>query len=203
MMRHFLFLIVCAASASCAARANLTLLDSKVGDGTPTWTFYKGSACDFKLQNVVCVSGIDEGTAQSAKPYRPVELTSTIVESIASKVPGFRNDCDGSRRRIRVEYQGGYSHCTHCGSPYLGQRFGMAFVRVESAQGWTADTTWTDTRGGSAGEVALRFAEAFATFLADARTMQCNQPADGNGGRAADPASCYLRVTPIRLPTDR
>lgn len=57
----------------------------------------------------------------------------------------------------------------------LGQRFGVAFVRVESPQGWLADVSWADTRGGPAEEVGLRFAAAFAKSLAEARSARCGQ----------------------------
>ena len=120
------------------------------------------------------MSAVDEGTLKLATPYRRVDLTRTVVESLKRELPGLTYSCHESDRRIRAEYQGGYSFVTHSAPPHLGRRFGLGLVRVESPQGWIADVVWTDKRGGSAEEVGLRFADAFGKFLADARSTRCD-----------------------------
>ena len=173
-MKRCLTLVVGAACLSCATRADLALLDSLRSPGEASWMYYKGSSCDFKHEAIVCVSAVDDGTRELAVPYRRIDLTRTVVEFLKHELPGLTYSCHDSDRRIRAEYQGGYSFATHSDPPHLGSRFGLAFVRVESPQGWIADVVWTDTRGGSAEEVSLRFSSAFAKFLADARSTRCD-----------------------------
>jgi hypothetical protein len=174
MMQRFFTLAVCLACMSCVPRADLARLDALRWKGEASWTYYKGSLCDFRRQDVVCVTGVDEGTQELAPPYRRVDLTQSIIGSMKSVLPGLTYSCEETDRRIHAEYVGGYSLMTHSPPPHLGQRFGLAFVRVESPQGWMADVVWADSRGGSAKEVGLRFADAFAKFLANARTARCD-----------------------------
>jgi hypothetical protein len=166
--RTFVLLLIVTLTASCAARANLDTLDARTASGRAGWDYYRGTVCDFRAQGTVCVSGVDEG--------RRLDLTSTISEVLASELPGFNNTCDDSNRRIRAEYKANYSHCTHCPPPSMSTRFAVAFVRVESPNGWEADATWSDTHGGSAQEVAQRFGHALAVMLREAASPACERP---------------------------
>ena len=163
-MRRTSWLIVAASLAmSCAGRANLEELDGLRNVYGPNgWKVYRGTQADFGESLPVCITGVDEG--------RDLDTTELIVHGVSQDLHGFVNVCDETRPRIRAEYQGDYSLCTHCGEPGLSTRFGTAFVRKESSTGrWLSDAIWTDTRGGPAEEVATRFARAFAGFLREAR----------------------------------
>jgi len=173
-MKRFLTLIACVVCVACAARADLTGLDALRSDDEASWVYYKGSLCDFKRQATVCATAVDEGTQELATPYRRVDLTQTVLASLKRELPGLTYSCHDSDSRIRAEYQGGYSFVTHSAPPYLGRRFGLGLVRLESPQGWIAEVVWTDNRGGSAEDVGLRFAHALAGFLAEARSTRCD-----------------------------
>jgi hypothetical protein len=174
-MQRCLAVAVCLGCLSCAPRADVTFLDALRWKGEARWTYHKGSVCDFKHLDVLCITGVDEGTQELARPYRRVDLTPSITQSMKRVVSSVTYRCEQEdERRIRAEYQGGYSLVTHSSPPHLGQRFALAFIRVESPQGWLADVVWTDTRGGSAEEVGLRFADAFSEFLAEARSTRCD-----------------------------
>jgi hypothetical protein len=166
--RTFVLLLFVTLTASCAARANLDALDARTQSGRAVWAYYRGTVCDFRAHGTVCVSGVDEG--------RRLDVTSTITEVLASELPSFKNTCDHSNRRIRVEYTANYSHCTHCPPPSMSTRFAVAFVRVEAPNGWEADATWSDTHGGSAQEVAQRFGHALAVMLHQATSPACETP---------------------------
>src|SRR5262245_52553158 len=111
---------------SCAARADLEQLDQlRDESGRSEWKVYRGTQSDFGASLPVCITGVDEG--------RRVDTTELIVQGVSFELDGFMNVCDETRPRIRAEYQGHYSHCTHCDDPGLSRRFGLAFVRIESS----------------------------------------------------------------------
>jgi hypothetical protein len=168
ILRSILLLAGVMLTGSCAARASLDVLDSRAEFGRAGWKYYRGSVCDFRAHENVCVSGVDDG--------RRLDVTPAIAKVLVEKWPGVKNTCDESRPRIRAEYSGDYSRCAHCAAPGLSTRVGIAFVRVESQNGWEADATWSDTIGGTAEQVAERFGEALATMLRDAVSPSCARP---------------------------
>jgi hypothetical protein len=167
MNRGGIVLLAVGLASACSARPDLDALDAQVGDGRAVWTFNRGTACDFREHEAICVSGIDEG--------RHVDVTATIVDAVSNTLPGFQNVCEGRDARIRVEYQGSYSLCTHCPAPFMSKRVGIAFVRLESNNQSRADADWVDTRGGSAEQAALRFGRELADFLAGLESVQCGR----------------------------
>jgi hypothetical protein len=183
--RTFVLVLIVTLTASCAARANLDALDARTQSGRAVWAYFRGSVCDFRAYGTVCVSGVDEG--------RRLDVTSTISEVLARESPSFKNTCDGSNRRIRVEYTANYSHCTHCPPPSMSTRFAAAFVRGEASSGWEADATWSDTHGGSAQEVAQRFGHALVVMLRQATGPACGQPPNTRLEPAAASAGSTLR----------
>jgi hypothetical protein len=164
-----LVIIVAMSVWACAARANLNLLDAQTAPGTSSqWRFYRGTACSFREQAAICVSGVDNG--------RRRDVTPVVMAALSTELPTMTNICDGSRPRIRAEYTGDYSRCTHCPAPGLSLRFGMASVRVESGNGWEVDASWSDTAGGSAEQVAQRFGHALAALLREGNSRSCAAP---------------------------
>jgi hypothetical protein len=165
-------------ATSCAARADLDELDGLRNEHRTTeWKVYRGTQADFGASLPVCITGVDDG--------RRLDITELIVHGVSQELDGFVNVCDETRPRIRAEYRGDYSLCTHCGEPGLSTRFGTAFVRIESStEGWLSDAVWSDTRGGPAEEVAARFARALGTFLREARSSYRGSPPNfGRSGR--------------------
>jgi hypothetical protein len=166
IFRAFGLLLTATLSASCAARADLDALDVRTESGRTAWEYSRGTVCDFRSEQAICITGADDGRRQ--------DVSSTISDVVAKELPGFKNRCDDSRPRIRVEYNADYSRCTHCPPPGLSTRFVIAIVRVQSPTGWTADATWTDTQGGSADQAAERFAYALAAMLREAASPACH-----------------------------
>jgi hypothetical protein len=170
MSRTWQLIAVVLLATSCAGRAYLNELDSLRSEhGTTEWKVYRGTHADFGASLPICITGVDEG--------RRLDTTEMIVQEVSQELAGFENVCDETKLRIRAEYRGDYSLCTHCGDPGLSTRFGTAFVRIESpTEGWLSDAIWSDTRGGPAEEVAARFARALATFLREARSSHRASP---------------------------
>jgi len=175
MTHKSVLLLGCLLLAGCAPRANLRLLDIDNGEDRQAahWRLEHGAACDFKAQTVLCISAVDDGTAGLARPHRRVDLTATIGNILTRDVPGTTSTCDAPTKRIQIEYNASYGQCTHCGDPGLRGRIAFAFVRVEDRGRVVADATWSDMRGGTAEQVAYRFANDFTMYLQAARTLTC------------------------------
>lgn len=164
-MRKYLAIMTIALGSACRSEADLDALDAEVGAERAVWNFNVGTACDFQVEAAICVSGRDEG--------RDLNVTSAILATLSAEVPGFENVCDQRDLRILVEYQGSYSICSDCPPPHLGPRIGLGFVRLESNNKRLAAADWIDTRGGKAEEVAGRFGNELASFLAGLRGTAC------------------------------
>ena len=80
--RTFGLLLSVTITGSCAARANLDALDVPSETGRAGWDYSRGTVCDFRSQETICISGVDDG--------RRLDVSSTIADVVAKKTPGSR-----------------------------------------------------------------------------------------------------------------